>query len=205
MNQFTIRTGWKRSLFLDKCCTLCTLKDNCSSSEWRTVFFLCHAIICLFALSSDVHYDFCINTMFGSSLSPVFCLIYIICVCLHIVLSNTYGVVFFFVLCTLCCPFLWIVHFWLPLRYCLMFLLEVVTGGSFQEDYSECIHYIPMNKSNTYTAAVTTKFWRCFTSPVIHFYIVGFTTRSSEHIQECKSNSYSSSCRDRYQPSTSLT
>jgi hypothetical protein len=29
---------------------------------------------------------------------------------------------FFFVLCTLCCQFLWIVHFWLPLRYSLMFI-----------------------------------------------------------------------------------
>jgi len=28
-------------------------------------------------------------------------------------------VLFFFVLCTLCCQFLWIVYFWLPLRYSL--------------------------------------------------------------------------------------
>ena len=31
-------------------------------------------------------------------------------------------VLFFFVLCTLCCQFLWIVHLWLPLRYALMFI-----------------------------------------------------------------------------------
>ena len=31
-------------------------------------------------------------------------------------------VLFFFVLCTLCCQFLWIVHFWLPLRYSLTFI-----------------------------------------------------------------------------------
>ena len=39
-------------------------------------------------------------------------------------MSNTYSVVFlfFFVLCTLCCQFLWIVHFWLPLRYFLTFI-----------------------------------------------------------------------------------
>ena len=40
-------------------------------------------------------------------------LIYFICVCLRIVVSNTYCVVFlllfFFILCTLCCQFLWIV------------------------------------------------------------------------------------------------
>ena len=38
------------------------------------------------------------------------CLIYVICVCLCIVVSNTYSVVFFFVLYTLCCQFLWIHH-----------------------------------------------------------------------------------------------
>ena len=40
------------------------------------------------------------------------------------IVSNTYCVVFlfFFVLCTLCCQFLWVVHFWLPLRYYLMFI-----------------------------------------------------------------------------------
>jgi hypothetical protein len=31
-------------------------------------------------------------------------------------------VLFFFVLCTLCCQFLWIVLFWLTLRYSLMFI-----------------------------------------------------------------------------------
>jgi len=33
--------------------------------------------------------------MFGSSLPPVDCFIYVICVCLRIVVSNTYCVVFF--------------------------------------------------------------------------------------------------------------
>jgi len=32
--------------------------------------------------------------------------------------------VFFFVLCDLCCPFLWIVHYSLPLRYSLTFMYE---------------------------------------------------------------------------------
>jgi hypothetical protein len=31
-------------------------------------------------------------------------------------------VLFFFVLSTLCCQFLWIVHFWLPFRYSLKFI-----------------------------------------------------------------------------------
>ena len=58
----------------------------------------------------DVRYDFCIKMMFGSSLPPVVfqegsCLNYVVCVCLHIVVSNTYGVMFFLVLCTLCGSF----------------------------------------------------------------------------------------------------
>ena len=35
-------------------------------------------------------------------------------------------VLFFFVLCSLCCQFLWIVHLWLPLRYSLA-LIEIET------------------------------------------------------------------------------
>jgi hypothetical protein len=31
-------------------------------------------------------------------------------------------VLFFLVLCTICCQFLWIVHLWLPLRYSLTFI-----------------------------------------------------------------------------------
>ena len=46
--------------------------------------------------------------------------------CLCIVVSNTYLIVFFvllfFVLYTLCCQFLWIIQFWLPLRYSPTFL-----------------------------------------------------------------------------------
>ena len=41
------------------------------------------------------------------------CLIFFICACLRIVVSNSYCVVFF-VLCTLCCQFLLIVHFYCP-------------------------------------------------------------------------------------------
>jgi hypothetical protein len=59
-----------------------------------------------------------------SCLKEVSCLIYVICVWLRIVVSNTYFVAcfFFFVLCTLCCQFLLIVHFWLALRYSLTFI-----------------------------------------------------------------------------------
>ena len=74
-----------------------------------------------------VRSDFSIKTMFGSSFPPVVCrcLFYVICVCLRIVVSNTYRVVFFvlfvFVLCAQCCQFLQIAQFVLPFRCCLAF------------------------------------------------------------------------------------
>jgi hypothetical protein len=61
----------------------------------------------------------------SSCLYEGWCLIYAICVCLLILVSNTHCVVFywfFFVLCTQCCQYLWIVHFWLPLWYSLTFI-----------------------------------------------------------------------------------
>ena len=53
----------------------------------------------------------------------------LICVWLCIVVSNEYCVVFFFVfflfvLCTLCCQFLWTLNLWLPLQYSLTFERE---------------------------------------------------------------------------------
>jgi len=66
-----------------------------------------------------------LKTMLDSSLLSVVlgsCLIYLICVCLRIVVSSKYCVVYFFVLCTLSCHFPWIVHFRLPLRYSLTFI-----------------------------------------------------------------------------------
>jgi len=36
---------------------------------------------------------------------------------------------FVFVLCTLCCQFLWTIHFWLPLRYSLTFICILLNDG----------------------------------------------------------------------------
>ena len=51
------------------------------------------------------------------------CLVYVICVCLRIVVSNTYCVMFLllFFMCTLCSQFFRIVHLWLLFRYFLTF------------------------------------------------------------------------------------
>jgi hypothetical protein len=65
--------------------------------------------------------------MFGSSLPPVayrrarvlFTLLVFVC---KLWCSTHIVFVFFVVLCSLCCQFLWIVPFWLPLRYSLMFI-----------------------------------------------------------------------------------
>jgi len=43
--------------------------------------------------------------MFGSSLPQIVCLIYIICVCLHIVVSSTYCVMFLFCFSSSCVPY----------------------------------------------------------------------------------------------------
>jgi hypothetical protein len=63
------------------------------------LFFVLFWVFTFLLLCCDVHYDFRIKTMFGSSLPPVVCkegscLINVICVCLCTVVSNTYCVVF---------------------------------------------------------------------------------------------------------------
>ena len=63
--------------------------------------------------------------------------IYVICGCMRIVVSNTY---FFFVLCTLWCQCLWIVHFWLHLRYSLTFNFQnkdTTRGSSVMNEIEE--------------------------------------------------------------------
>jgi hypothetical protein len=72
--------------------------------------FLCCPIMCLYVLSCDVRYDFRIKTMFGSSLHTVvqvvgeaYVLFTLFCVCLRIVVSNTYYVLFCLSSC--CVPY----------------------------------------------------------------------------------------------------
>ena len=48
---------------------------------------------------------------------------------LCIVVSNTYCVVCFFLLCTLCYQFLWIVQFWLSVRYFLTFFFHLTKNA----------------------------------------------------------------------------
>ena len=91
-----------------------------SLTSWCTYEILCWCPW-QFLHKNDVRFVFT-----SSCLKEGSCLIYVICVCLRIVVSNAHYVVvlffFLFVLCTLCCQFLWIVHFLLPLRYSLTFI-----------------------------------------------------------------------------------
>jgi hypothetical protein len=49
---------------------------------------------------------------------------YLRCLCLLRYGGVRHVLCFRFVLCALCCRFLWIVHFWLPHRYFLAFIKE---------------------------------------------------------------------------------
>ena len=60
------------------------------------------------------------------------------------------GVLFVFVLYTLCCQFLWIVHFWLPLRYSITCISQIEWGnlhyyGNFRCTYFLCSDIKPAN------------------------------------------------------------
>jgi hypothetical protein len=76
----------------------------------------------------DIRYDFHIKTMFSSSLPPVVCRRTHVLFTLYVFVCGLWCItyifaLFFSVLCTLRYQFLWIVHFWLSLRYSLTFIL----------------------------------------------------------------------------------
>ena len=81
---------------------------------------------------NDVRFLFISSCLYEGS-----CHIYVICVCLGIVVSNTYCIVFLlwfiFVLCILYCQFLWNVNFWLHFRHSLMSIF--VAPSVFSNDY----------------------------------------------------------------------
>ena len=130
-----VHLSWKAHISVIKCPFI---MDNMNIVLVTRVIFVAH-LFSFFVLSycvslgsvlwrplrfthrNDVRFAFAFSVLW-----ECLCFFYIIFVCLHIVASNTYCVVFlfcfFFVLCTLCFQFLWIVHFWLPLRYSLTFI-----------------------------------------------------------------------------------
>ena len=101
-----------------------------------SLFSFCVVLLCVLTFwvsCYDVRYDFRIKTMFGSSLPPVVFLggpmSYIRYLCLFACggVKHIFRCVFalcFFVLCTLCCQFIWIFHFWTPLQYSLTFIIK---------------------------------------------------------------------------------
>jgi hypothetical protein len=92
----------------------------------------------------------------NGNLNKYTCLIYFICACLHIVVSNTYCVPYV----ALCCQFSWIVHFWLALRYSLMFIYTNQKGKmrlwkeSFNSDGQQFHH---INKTNDHLSPKITE------------------------------------------------
>ena len=100
------------------------------------LFFIVFSVVLLCVLtfwvsSCGVRYGLHIKTMFGSYWSSVICKRDHVLSTLFVLFSYSgvqhklCSVFVFFVLCTLCCQFLWIVHFWLPLRYSLTFICPV--------------------------------------------------------------------------------
>ena len=80
---------------------------------------VCCPVMCLIVLSSVLlsRFDFRMKTMFGSPLPPVcrssVSYLRYLCLLAHSGVIHIMCCVFalYFVLCTLCCQFLWIVHF----------------------------------------------------------------------------------------------
>ena len=107
------------SPFVLICSQYLTLNNNlkCKSFKYFTcisvlIIFLvlCCSIMCLYVLSSycDIRYDFRIKTMFGSSLAPIVCRRDHVLLTLFVFSGVQYilccvFVLFFTVLCTLCC------------------------------------------------------------------------------------------------------
>jgi hypothetical protein len=92
---------------------------------WFVLFIFlvyCVVLLCIITFSvpcCDVHY----------ALPPVVCRIYVVCVCLGIVVSNTSCVVFLFCFSSFCVPYVTsfsvLSFFLLPLRYSLTFMLDI--------------------------------------------------------------------------------
>jgi len=55
-------------------------------------------------------------------------------------------VLFFFVMCTLCCQFLWIVHFLLSLRYSLTFILTTIWISCMIYNYTSDMYIDEINR-----------------------------------------------------------
>ena len=88
----------------------------------------------LYFLSSacDVRYDFCIQTMFGSSLHPVVCrMSYLRDFCLFVYSGVQHILCCVFVLCALCCQFLLIVLFSLHFGNSLTFICRELQSYPF--------------------------------------------------------------------------
>jgi hypothetical protein len=76
---------------------------------------LCCPIMCLYVLvCRSAHVLFTLLCLFvHCGVQHILCFVFVL---------------FFFVLRTLCCQFLWIVHFWFPIRYSLTFISHIAVS-----------------------------------------------------------------------------
>ena len=125
----------------------------------------------IMATTVSLHYMIMATTV-SLYTTIISCLIYVICVCLCKVVSNTYCVVFlfsfFFVLYTLCCQFLWIVHFWLPLRYSKRYKIKNINYKPFLHPWTQILFLVELVTVGCYSLVYmpTKKKKKCKVTPM---------------------------------------
>jgi len=82
------------------------------------VFVLC-TLCCQFLCIVLCFCFVCLRLVYPMLPVSLYCVVFLFCLSL----SCVPYVLFVFVLCTLCCQFLWIFHFWFPLQFSLTFIL----------------------------------------------------------------------------------
>jgi hypothetical protein len=125
----------------------------------------CVVLLCIITFSvpcCDVHY----------ALPPVVCRIYVVCVCLWIVVSNTSCVVFLFCFSSFCVPYVTsfsvLSFFLLPLRYSLTFMLDI-----FSPLKAEMKIVSSTNRGNHRPAA---SHWQTLSHNVVHLALMEIRT-----------------------------
>ena len=142
------------------------LTETMKTGIQRIIMNSNRVIICAFTSwvpYFDICYGFRIKTMFGSTLPPIVCqgeggVVIFACVywCpTHIVLCL--NVLFFFVLCTKCCQFLWIVLFFLlSLRYSLTCIRHMSSPRQILQQYTiACLYNTQFTMEMIYRGAKT--------------------------------------------------
>ena len=143
LTSFIVDTGTNCFVYLRLVCPLLPVSLECSFLKapcfgWVRVahlfsFCLCCPVMGFYVLSSVLWCPlrFPHKTMLCSSLHPDICwrahVLFMLFVCSGVqrILRCVFSL-FFEVWCALCCQYLWIVHFWLAIRYSLAFIWVIL-------------------------------------------------------------------------------